>query len=108
MAAASNIILREGLRDRSFAGPFAYVQNTPQKVFAGNEPYVPLPTMVHALDALQQGKGPGDPYAAGMQKAAAGHLSQCHRECLQSHQCDPKDQHCMKQVHQCAQQCTSD
>lgn len=105
MAAAANLILAEGLRDRSFAGLFPYETNTPQKVFAGNQPYVPVSTMVDALDALQKGKGPGSPYAAGLYQAAVGRKDECRDGCMQTLQACGTGNDCMQQAHSCAQQC---
>jgi hypothetical protein len=54
--------------DPSFAGAGAYYNQTPMKVFMGNEPAVPAVVVAAALDQLQGGMA--TPSQAGATKAA--------------------------------------
>ena len=56
---ATQVVLAAAGEDRSYAGSFAYDSQTPMKVFMGDVPCVPLPTVVDALDAQSAGAGGG-------------------------------------------------
>lgn len=51
---AAQMVLAAAGEDRSYAGAFAYESQMPMKVFMGESPCVPLPTVVDALNAQQQ------------------------------------------------------
>ena len=105
---ASDIVISDAIQDRSFAGLFAYSSNVPMKVFAGNEPTVPVSVLVDALDALQGRNAPSG-VARSMQYAAAAHPTGCQTSCLQSFETCVKgggDQgSCVKSANACANQC---
>jgi hypothetical protein len=106
----ADVVLQEAMKDRSFAGLFPYANNTPQKVFAGQEPYVPVAVVVDALDELQSGGGGGG-YATGgsMQQAASMQLQACHLKCKQVHESCMQQSgsapQCVQQAKACFMQC---
>jgi hypothetical protein len=51
----ADIIAESAMRDRSFAGPYAYSSSLPFKVLAGEEKSVPVQYIVEALDEIQSG-----------------------------------------------------
>lgn len=105
---AVDVVLTDALQDRSFAGLFAYSSNVPMKVFAGNEPSVPVSVLVDALDAMQAGKAP-KAAARNMQYAAAANPSSCHASCMQSMQvclgAGESQGNCTNAARACAAQC---
>jgi len=105
---AADVVLKDALQDRSFAGLFAYSSNVPMKVFAGNEPAVPVSVLVDALDALQGGSAPMGA-AKAMQYAAAAQPSACQNSCMQSFQAcmasGGSESTCVPQANACASQC---
>jgi hypothetical protein len=44
------------MENPSFAGPYAYFQNSPQKIFAGGVASVPAPFIIEALSLMQKGQ----------------------------------------------------
>lgn len=105
---ASDQVLKDGLRDRSFAGLFAYTSNVPMKVFAGNEPAVPVSVLVDALDALQSGHA-SKHGAAQMHGAATAHMSKCQEACMGMHgacmQMGMDPQICVSSTQECGKLC---
>ena len=55
----AQVVMTAAGEDRSYAGSFAYESQKPMKVFMGDVPCVPLPTVVDALDAKSAGGGGG-------------------------------------------------
>jgi hypothetical protein len=84
MTSAADVVLMDGLRDRSFAGLFAYSSNVPMKIFAGNEPSVPVSVLIDALDTLQGGQA-SKGGAAQMHGAASAHIHHCQADCMLEH-----------------------
>lgn len=109
MSAADNLLM-DALQDRSFAGLFAYSSNVPMKVFAGQEPTVPVSALVDALDALQGGSAPKGAVRA-MHDAASAQLSGCQKACLNQHEAcmagggNPGG--CSSSAQACASRCTT-
>ena len=105
----ADILIKDGMQDRSFAGLFAYSSNVPMKVFAGNEPTVPVSALVDALDMLQSGSAPKGA-AKAMQYAASPQLSDCQKTCLAQHQtCMSSGSNpgsCVSSAQACASQCS--
>lgn len=85
---AADVVLTDAMQDRSFAGLFPYSNNGPMKVFAGNEPSVPVSVLVDALDSLQAGSG-SKGAAKAMHVAAAAH-----EPCMAA--CSAHNNKCMK------------
>jgi hypothetical protein len=85
---SADLVIRDARQSRSFAGLFAYSSNVPMKVFAGNEPCVPVSVVVDALDTIQQG-GASKHEAAHMKKHMDPGMSACQEVCMQEHA------HCM-------------
>lgn len=52
----AGIIYESAMKDLSFAGPYPYASNTPQKVFAGEERSVPIGYVMEALNEIQSGQ----------------------------------------------------
>lgn len=105
---AADVVLRDALQNRSFAGLFPYASNVPMKVFAGNEPAVPVSVLVDALDTLQAGQAPRGA-AKQMQYAAAVRPSECHTACHRSlemcMQNGGDQSSCMSSANSCAAHC---
>lgn len=57
LSRASDIIVATAMADRSFAGPYAYSDNSPFKVLAGTQKSVPIEYVIEALDEIQAGHG---------------------------------------------------
>jgi len=81
----TEVVLRDATRDRSFAGLFPYASNAPMKVFAGNEPAVPVSVLVDALDEMQGGSASGAAQA-GAQSQLAPQLNACMAQCQKQHE----------------------
>lgn len=81
----ADIVLQDALRDRSFAGLFPYASNTPMKVFAGNEPAVPVAVIVEALDDMQAGSA-NSKVASGAKERIAPKVNMCMSQCQQQHE----------------------
>ncbi len=98
------------MRDRSFAGLFPYASNAPMKVFAGNQPAVPVSVLVDALDTMQGG-GATKGQAEQMRYAAGAKLSACQSTCqAQYQQCAASAQgstDAAKACHASAQSCAA-
>jgi hypothetical protein len=107
---AADVVLKDAIQDRSFAGLFAYSSNVPMKVFAGNEPAVPVSVLVDALDTLQGGSAPKGA-AQAMQYAASAQLSSCQKSCLAQHEACMSDgsqpASCVASAQACAMQCSA-
>lgn len=105
----ADVVLRDALQNRSFAGLFPYASNAPMKVFAGNEPAVPVSVLVDALDAMQGGNAPNSG-AKKMKYAAAARADSCQMGCMQSFESCMKsggDQSlCVSSANTCASQCS--
>jgi hypothetical protein len=115
-------VMKAAAEDRSYAGPFAYESQVPFKVFAGDVPCVPLPTVVDALEHNNGGGGgalsPRD--IASLRKVIGMDVASCSTRCSpQLHECigsapgknlsdkmsDSTAQACMKQSLACYQTC---
>lgn len=59
MQSAGGQIVMNAAQDTSYAGAFAYESQSPRKVFMGESPCVPMPTVVQALEANAGGGGGG-------------------------------------------------
>lgn len=81
----TDVVLQDATRDRSFAGLFPYASNVPMKVFAGNEPSVPVSVLVDALDEMQGG-GASQGTQAAAQARLAPQLSACMAQCQKQHE----------------------
>jgi hypothetical protein len=105
---AADVVLKDAMQDRSFAGLFAYSSNVPMKVFAGNEPSVPVSVLVDALDTLQGGSAPKGA-AQAMQYAASAQLSGCQASCMAQHESCMSGGNapgtCVASTQACAAQC---
>ncbi len=73
----ADTVLGDAIKYRSFAGLFPYSSNAPMKIFAGNEPSVPVSVMVDALDAMQRGGASRDDQAV-----AKSHLNHQPNACV--------------------------
>lgn len=109
--------MKAATEDRSYAGPFAYDSQVPSKVFMGEVPCVPLPTIV---DALEQSGGGGSTLSpqdvASLRKVIGMDIASCSTQCSpQLYDCigaspgktlsDKMSQACMRQSLACYQEC---
>lgn len=86
-------LANEASKDRSFAGPFAYYQNSPAKVFMGDSHPVPASFMIQALSKMQSGNaGEEEIYAAG--KCLSMQQNPCMESCSLNYSAclEPSDQ----------------
>lgn len=49
-SAGAEVIVNAAAQDNSYAGAFAYESQAPRKVFMGESPCVPMPTVAQALE----------------------------------------------------------
>jgi hypothetical protein len=87
----TDTVLGDAIKYRSFAGMFPYSCNAPMKIFAGNEPSVPVSVMVDALDAMQRGGASRSDLAV-----AKSHLNHKPNDCVA--QCTTQHTKCLNSV----------
>ena len=97
------------LENPSYAGPFAYDFNTPQKVFLGNQPVAPLSEVIAALAAAEGGSA--TPMHQKIikqqiqpQPSPQDMATQCAAHCATIH-CDAGDKTCAQKQIQCKNMC---
>ena len=85
MATPAEILLNAANQDRSYAGAFAYESQTPHKVFMGQSPCVPLPTVMEVIQGSAPA-GPGDMNT--LRKVIGMDVASCSAQCTpQMHSC---------------------
>ena len=80
--ASAQLVMQAAAEDRSYAGAFAYDSQTPHKVFMGEVPCVPLPTVVDALDqSAGQGAGLKPQDIDALRKVIGMDVASCSTKC---------------------------